>query len=921
MSVATEKTKHTPLMEQYHEIRAAYPDTLLLFQVGDFYELFFEDAQRAALFLGITLTSRGKSESGSIPLCGFPVHTKDHYIAKLVKGGFNVALCDQLEPPRPGVLVKRGVTQVFTPGTLLDSQLLDAKSASYLFSFFPLADQWGLLFGELLTAQLYATVIKAGDNRLLDAQLSRFLPDEILIPHGPVADTYRQFFSKAGYLVTPLDLCVDLQANHNGGMRHAMDQWVGRQFEKALVDTIEKQESLQMALYYFYFYVQRNQPNALDQFKSINFYSVDDFLLLDQATQRNLEIIKDTNGSAKNSLFTCIDTAKTAMGSRMIKKWLLRPLVKAKPIEQRFEAIEVCMQQLIFMQQLAHLLARLGDVERVIGRIALRKASVSDYLVLKNALALIPEIKIILYPHTKAILFALIYEHLSDFSALNHLLASALNDDFSKDCIIKSGFNYRLDQVRELVATGHQKVSEMERYEQEATGINSLKIRYNQLYGYYIEVTKTHSNDIPAHYVRQQTLVGRERYMTGDLQALQQDIVGAHTDIQLIEKELFDAVKIEITTHIHSLRKCAHALAHLDALLSFSYNAYLYNYVRPIIDGQSSSSIDIRDGRHPVVERGSLQAFIANDTCMDDNRRLWVITGPNMGGKSTYLRQIALIHILAQAGSFVPASYARIGLVDRIFTRIGAGDNVAGGKSTFLVEMEETAVICRDATAKSLVILDEVGRGTSTFDGLAIAQALVEYMVDSVKARCFFATHYHELALLEKSISAVASYYAMSKKTPLGIVFLYKIAAGIADGSFGIEVAKLAELPESIISRAKVLLHDLTIQEEKKRETYSGLYWGGVSQDHSTGYYSEQTVGHTAKNKDRKLGSTVGLAVGHGTGNNVENSVLYQENVILQQEIIRLNLLLQKYNTIIDIDFDQLTPKKAFDIVWDLNNK
>lgn len=875
MSAVPEKIKHTPLMEQYHEIRVLYPDTLLLFQVGDFYELFYEDAQKAALFLGITLTSRGKSASGSsIPLCGFPVHTKDHYITKLVRGGFNVALCDQLEPPRPGALVKRGVTQVFTPGTLVDSQLLDAKSASYLFSFFPLADKWGLLFGELLTAQLYATVIKAGDDRLLDAQLSRFLPDEILIPHGSVADRYRQFFLKSGYLVTPLDL----QANHDG-QQHGMHQWVARQFEKALVDTLEKQESLQMALYYFYFYVQRNQPTALDQFKSITLYDVDDFLLLDQATQRNLELIKDSAGSAKNSLFTSIDTAKTAMGSRMIKKWLLRPLVKVKPIQQRFDAIECCMQQVIFMQQLADLLARVGDVERVIGRIALRKASVSDYLALKNAMVIMPEIKVLLYAHTRITLFALIYEHLSDFSALSSLLKSALNDDFSKDCIIKSGFNSRLDQVRDLVATGHQKILEMERYEQEATGINSLKIRYNQLYGYYIEITKMHIHEIPEHYIRQQTLVGRERYMTDTLQALQQDMLSAHSDIQSIEKELLDAVKAEVASHIHNLRKSAHALAHLDALLSFSYNAYLYNYVRPTIDADSSG-IGIKDGRHPVVERGSLQAFIANDTLMDDAQKLWVITGPNMGGKSTYLRQIALIHILAQAGSFVPASYACIGLVDRIFTRIGAGDNVAGGKSTFLVEMEETAVICRDATAKSLVILDEVGRGTSTFDGLAIAQALVEYMVDTVKARCFFATHYHELALLEKSMPGVASYRAMSKKTTNGIVFLYKIAAGIADGSFGIEVAKLAELPESVIDRATVLLHDLEAKESKKRE----------------------------------LGE-LGLNLGQ------DQAVLSRENQVLQQELSFLRAQLQKYSSIIDIDYDLLSPKKAFDLVWEFKNK
>jgi DNA mismatch repair protein MutS len=860
----------TPLMMQYHEIKAQYPEALLLFQVGDFYELFFNDAKQAAACLGIALTARGKSDGEPIPLCGVPLHTKDHHIAKLVKGGFKVAICDQLELPRPGTIVKRGVTQVLTPGTLTDSQLLDAKSASYLFAFFPVQDKWGLLFGEILTAQLFATVIQAGDNRMLESELSRFLPDEVLVPNSKLAQPLHPVFKRAGYNTTS----VDFSAQQSEQL-FDMDQWMGKQFTQEQVQNINSQEAMRLALYYFYAYVRKNQPSALDQFKTMHIYQPEDFLVLDVATQRNLELVKNNSGDTKNTLFSVVDGAATAMGSRMIKKWLLRPLVKQKAIEQRLDVVALFMQDIVLTQQLVDALASIGDIERVIGRVALHRAPQQDYLMLIQALEAIPALRALIQDYTdQHVLLAIIHEHIGDFSQLHTLLCAALNSDSSKDWIIKQGFDAHLDQLRELVFESNQKILELEAHEQQVSGINSLKIRYNQVHGYYIEITKTNAHLVPSHYIRQQTLVGRERYTTPALQELQHEIMRARTDIAQVEKAVFDRVKMEVGRFVHALRKLAHALAHLDALLGFAQVAYESRYTRP--DFNNKRTFIIEDGRHPVVEQVSSAVFIPNNTRLDDEQCLWIITGPNMGGKSTYLRQVALIQILAQCGSFVPAQRVSLPLIDRLFTRIGAGDNVAGGKSTFLVEMEETATICSQATENSLVILDEVGRGTSTFDGLAIAQAVVEYLYHEVKARCMFATHYHELTALESALPGVVSYHAASRKTKDGIVFLYKMVCGVADGSFGVEVAKLAALPPTVISRAHELLAVLTAKQ---------------------GYGDGREIG-----QEGGLGSELEL-------------------VRVREENRQLRVLLDRQKILEKIDYDQLSPKKAFDILWILKEQ
>lgn len=853
----------TPLMRQYFAIKQQYQHTLLLFQVGDFYELFFDDAKNASAFLGIALTKRGKVNGDPIPLCGVPVHALDHYLAKLIKGGFKVALCDQLEEAKPGKMVDRGVTQVFTPGTLTDSKLLDEKSASYILSFYANEREHGLIFAELLTAQLYATTIPAHAQKAVEAELIRFFPDEIIMPDEKQLKPFNAVFNKLGY-------CTSIISDEKALQTAA--PWMQQQFGQHA--QINSHESVKSALSYFYSYMRQTQQSAIDQFKTINWYAPEDFLILDPATQANLELVKNAHdGTRKNTLFEMVDGALTPMGSRMIKKWIMRPLIKQQTITQRLDVVQQLLANVVICKQLEQILSEFGDIERVIGRIALRRGTVHDFCHLKRILELLPQIYAHITQLEPTALLRAVAACFGDFNALLQLLTTALADDFSKDWIIKQGFDQDLDHLRDIAQNASQKIMSLELQEQTATGINSLKIRYNQVHGYYIEVTKMHADSIPAHYIRQQTLVGRERYMTPELQQMQHEILRAQSETAQLEKTAFERVKQEVHSYLGSLRKLSHALANLDALIGLARVSYENRYIRPEFNDQRY--LEIIGGRHPVVERVIGHHFIPNDTQLSEQQSTWIITGPNMGGKSTYLRQVALISIMAQLGCYIPAKRANLAILNRIFTRIGAGDNLAQGKSTFLVEMEETAAICSQATAHSLVILDEVGRGTSTFDGLAIAQAVVEYIHTTVKARCLFATHYHELTLLPQSFQGIVSYYAASRKAERGIQFMYKIVPGVADGSFGVEVARLAELPSPVIERAQILLEEL--------------------QHHSS------QVSYRAAEVDKDE---------------------YFINFKKQFEVLReqLDHAQTRLATLESIDYDNLSPKQAFDILWKLRN-
>lgn len=852
----SETPKRTPLMEQYFAIKEQHPDTILLFQVGDFYELFFDDAKTAAAFLGITLTSRGKNNGDPIPLCGVPVHALDYYLVKLVRGGFRVALCDQLEQAQPGVVVRRGVTQVFTPGTLTDEKLLDQKSASYLFAFFPLKDQWGLLFGELMTGQLFVTTLPSTDAKLLDNELARFFPDEIVIPATREGRAYEAFFKQRGYYTST--------SAHDATTDADAAAWLKKSFKPDAVSLVIGHEVLRSALTVFYGYLKKNQEQALEQFHALHYYKPDDYVLLDSATQRNLDLVRNSNdGSARHTLFSLLDRATTPMGSRLIKKWITRPLVKVAAIAQRADAIEYFKQHIPLLHQLEDQLHKVGDLERIVGRIALNRAQLHDYRGLSTAFGAIVPMRAALET-TQISVLTTIATQLGSFTQLKQLLEAAL-DDTGSDDIIKTGFDQELDIIRQRARQSNEALLAFEQQEQAATGIQSLKVRFNNVHGYYIEITQANAHRVPEHYIRQQTLVGKERYMTQALQQLAGEIITAQATMESVEKLVYERVKGEVALHLTQLRLCAQAVAYLDALCAFAKLAWHNGYVRPTFN--EVGALEISQGRHPVVEASSDHQFIPNDTSLNNDQSMWIITGPNMGGKSTYLRQVALISIMAQCGSFVPAAAAHLAILDRIFTRIGAGDNVAEGKSTFLVEMEETAQICRQATKNSLVILDEVGRGTSTFDGLAIAQAVIEYLYTVVQARCLFATHYHELTQLCQTYPAMASYYAASQQQGDRIVLLYKIVRGTADGSFGIEVAKVAQLPEPIIKRAQQLVTEFAQQETKYIPAHSAAV----------------------------------------TSNDA------QEIVALRQQLAAYQ---QREQRLLSVDYDNLTAKQAYDLIW-----
>ncbi len=863
VSMAKEsKKKVTPLIQQYLDIKDQYQDTIVLFQVGDFYELFFEDAVTASKFLCITLTKRGTFENKPIPLCGVPVHTVDHYIAKLVKGGFKVALCNQLEEAQAGKVVDRGVVRVFTPGTLTQTQLLDEKSASYIFSFFPSEDKWGLLFGELMTGQLFATQLDTCSKKEIETELIRFFPDEIIIPKTKQTKLFQTFFKKLGYFTT----VTDIKEFHD--QEDKFNAWLQKQFKNN--DNIQKSDSLKSCLQVFYAYMSKTQKESLSHFETLHMYSPEDFLLLDAATLGNLEIIKNKqDGTRKNTLLSLVDKAMTPMGSRMIKKWLMRPLVKQKAIESRLDVVDLLVADVSLLQQLKEFLHSLGDLERTVGRIALQRATLSDYKSLMQSLFVLPHIVQIISEYKNKELLSVIINQIGTFSTLRSLLVSALNQDVTVDWIIKKGFHEKLDYIRELVENSSAQILELEKREQQKTGINSLKIRYNKVHGYYVEVTKANMHLVPGSYERKQTLVGRERFSTKELRQLQDEIVRAKTESISLEKELFDEIKQNVFSVVALLKKTAYGLAYLDGLIGFANVSYDYSYIRPTFN--SDRNIMISKGCHPVVQAMGRSRFVPNDTVLSDEQSLFVITGPNMGGKSTYLRQVALISVMAQCGMFVPAKSACLSLLDRVFTRIGAGDNLAEGKSTFLVEMEETALICSWATKNSLVILDEVGRGTSTFDGLAIARAVIEYIYNEVQARCLFATHYHELTTLEKNYSGIKSFYLESKQTKNGITFLHTMVQGAADSSFGLEVAKLAKLPDKLIERAQTVLYELKIKNNS--------------------FFPAEKI---------------------------ENNELLERIVALEDKIKQQENVL---HTIKNIDYNDLSPKKAFDILWKINEQ
>ncbi len=792
----------TPMIKQYLQIKSQYPDSILFFRMGDFYEMFFEDAQIASKELEIALTSRDKGKKDSIPLCGVPHFTAETYISRLLQKGYKVALCDQVEDPKLAKgIVKREVVRVFTPGLALEAIHLGTGENHYLMGFCAEGEVFGLALLDISTGELKTCQLSGFETFLTEALRNE--PKEVLcfrsFQNHPSFDLFQKRFENSLITFwddTKLDSFHPLQ-DHS---RYSIPP-----------DCPLAEKATEMVL----LYAEEHQKRPLSHIRSITFYRVQDFMTIDDVTKRNLELTQNLfDQSKKGSLFWVLDETMTPMGSRKLRQWVNYPLMDVMAIERRLDAVAELKEKKIERKRLREVLREIQDIERLASRIFLGHANGRDLVALKHSIRHLPDLKILLQAFTSSLVKEIVQE-MAGFENLFQLLDTSIveNPPLSvKDGgLIKPHYHHELDALREIGREGKKWILQLEAEERRKTGIASLKVRYNQVFGYYIEVTKSNLHLVPDHYVRKQTLVNAERFITSELKEFETKILGAEEAICQLEYRLFEEIQRKVAEETFQLQKTASAVANLDALGSLAEVADRYDYCRPHI--KEEGEIMIQEGRHPVLERMSLsERFVPNDTLLDhQENQILIITGPNMAGKSTYLRQVALIILMAQMGSFVPAVEARIGLVDQIFTRIGALDHIMRGQSTFMVEMMETARILQQATSKSLVILDEVGRGTSTFDGLSIAWAVVEHLHDHPFLRpiTLFATHYHELTELALTKDRVKNYNMAVKEWAGEIIFLRKVVEGGTNRSYGIQVARLAGLPAKVIDRAKEVLSNL----------------------------------------------------------------------------------------------------------------
>jgi len=846
----------TPLMQQYNSVKSRYPHALLLFRLGDFYELFYEDAIIAARELQITLTSRNREKGQPIPMCGVPYHAADGYIAKLIRAGFKVAICEQMEQPGPGKkLVRREVSRVITPGTATDVSVLDARENNFLAaaSHNPTLSVIGLALVDLSTGEFLATefVGPHAEESLRD-ELQLHRPRETLLPRP------QQLFETAK--VSLLDGA--------GGVESRLEDWI---FQRDYAERILREQfgvaeltgfglddhpQAQSAAGAIIHYLRENAARgddapsveALRHLDRIRFYEQHDTLVLDPVTARNLELLspiftEESKSSGPTTLIAALDSTVTGMGARLLRSWILRPLIDPDAISARLDAVAHLLKQTVVRGEIRKELRGIQDLERLTSRITLGLASPRELLALRRSLAQLPVLKNFLTPPPSggSDLIRILHDEIDELTDVRERLEKALSDEppavATEPGIIRSGFHPELDELRNLSQHSKTIIASMEDRERKRTGINSLKIRFNQVFGYYIEISKPNLPNAPADYERKQTLVNAERFTFTELKEYERKILAADERILEIERQLFIDLRSSIAAKASRLRKTASAIAQLDVLACFAKLAADRGYTRP--EFNSTGELLIVAGRHPVIEellKQKGERFVPNDLCFEPGRQqLLLITGPNMGGKSTYLRQAALIVIMAQMGSYVPARQAKLPITDRIFTRIGASDNLARGRSTFLVEMSEVAVILHHATPSSLVLLDEVGRGTATFDGLSIAWAVVEHLQKNIRARTLFATHYHELTELAELLPTVKNIHVSVKETPNEIIFLRRVEPGSADKSYGIEVARLAGLPRAVIERAREVLKRHEQSEHELSETLSP---GASEPGHSNGNQS-----------------------------------------------------------------------------------
>lgn len=800
----------SPMMVHYCQTKCAYKDSILFYRLGDFYEMFFEDAKTVSRELELTLTGKDCGLSERAPMCGIPYHAAETYINRLIDKGYKVAICEQVEDPKTAKgIVKREVTRVVTPGTNLNMQELDEGKNNYLMAIVCVGDHFGVSTADITTGDCYVTEID--EERKLWDEINKFLPAEIICNDA--------------FLVSGVD--VDDLRNRLHISVFALESWYfGDDLcKQTLLEhfKISSLEGLGLADYdsgviaagSLFRYLLDTQKNTMEHMNKIIPYTTDRYMVIDSSSRRNLELVETLREKQKRgSLLWVLDKTKTAMGARMLRNFVEQPLIDADAINERLDAVTELNMQEMLREEIREYLNPVYDLERLVSRISYRSANPRDLLAFKMSLEMIPHIKNLLVNFTSPLLVR-INEQMDGLEDLYTLLEASITEDpplaVKEGGIIREGYNEQVDTYRNSKTQGKSWLAQLEAEEKEKTGIRNLKIKYNKVFGYYLEVTNSFKDLVPEYYTRKQTLTNAERYITPKLKELEDMILGAEDKLFALEYDLFCQVREELAAQIPRIQETAKAIAQLDVYASLSVVAQRNNYVRPTVN--TKGVIDIKNGRHPVVEKMiNNDMFIANDTYLDNgSKRVSVITGPNMAGKSTYMRQTALIVLMAQIGSFVPAEKAKIGVVDRIFTRVGASDDLASGQSTFMVEMTEVANILRNATAKSLLILDEIGRGTSTFDGLSIAWAVIEHISNTklLGAKTLFATHYHELTELEGKIPGVNNYCIAVKERGDDIVFLRKIVKGGADKSYGIQVAKLAGVPDSVLDRAKELVDEL----------------------------------------------------------------------------------------------------------------
>lgn len=806
----------TPMMQQYRTIKEQVSDCILFFRLGDFYEMFGDDARLASRELDLTLTSRDRSaenEDERVPMCGVPYHSSEAYIARLISRGYKVAVCEQTEDPALAKgLVKRDIIRIITPGTVIDASMLEDGKNNFICAIYEEASAAGICFADISTGQVYATLLTGEDisQRLLN-ELGRFVPSEAVL-----SEKARLNEQVCAFLQDRLGCLVELGGEGrfelDAARRCVLEQF---QAENPAALGLDGADAAIRALGGLFSYLKETQKADLSHIRTLDFYEKGRFMELDFTARRNLELTQTLRSQEKRgSLLGVLDKTGTAMGGRMLRAWLEKPLLSPAAIGRRLNAVDELVRDPVRHGELALTIRGLPDMERLIGRIVYGTANCRDLRALEQAIAILPRIK----EQMKGLCCSQLKEictcidTLEDIGALiNRAVVDEPPFSLREGGFIRTGYHAEVDRLRAIMTDGRGTVAAMEAAEREKTGVRTLKVGYNKVFGYYIEVSRSYLGQVPDTYIRKQTLSNCERYITQELKEMESTILGAQERITGLEYELFCALREQIAVQVHRVQRTASAVAQLDVLASFAEVARKNSYCMPTVD--YSDVIDIREGRHPVVEHMlENRLFVPNDTNIDCGENcVAIITGPNMAGKSTYMRQVALIVLMAQVGSFVPAKSARIGVVDRIFTRIGASDDLASGQSTFMVEMTEVADILKNATHASLLILDEIGRGTSTFDGMSIARAVLEYTADKklLGAKTLFATHYHELTELEEQLTGVKNYNIAVKKRGDDIIFLRKIVRGGADDSYGIEVAKLAGVPQKVISRAKTVLEAL----------------------------------------------------------------------------------------------------------------